>query len=268
VKQTGGHKPDIAAYFRDPSTLASSSVDFMPIFTYHRLTPPDSVSSRFDFSTEAFRSHLEIIKASGLRCVVPEDFSAEGAEVFDKSVMITFDDGYESDYSAALGLLDGFGFRAVTFITANLVNKPGYLSWEKIRELSRAGFSVQSHSLNHRFLSALGAEELLSELRQSKEMIEDRTGVKVDYVAAPGGRISPAVVRAASEAGYTGIFNSKPGYSLSQEAGILVFNRFVLKNSIGSGHFRNIARKEPLALLRESAAYSAKNLLRKALGKK
>ncbi|MBI2400605.1 MAG: polysaccharide deacetylase family protein, partial [Deltaproteobacteria bacterium] len=243
-------------------------MDFMPIFTYHRLTAPSGVNSRFDFSVDAFRSHLEILKASGLRCVVPEDLRANGAQAVENSVMITFDDGYETDYSAALGLLAGFGFRAVTFITANLVNKPGYLSWEKIKELSKAGFSVQSHSLNHRFLSALDHSELLNELRKSKEIIEDKTGVKVDYLAAPGGRVSAAVVKASAEAGYSGIFNSKPGYTLSQESGILVFNRFVLKNSIGARRFRNIANKDPLALISESAAYSAKNLIRKALGKK
>lgn len=260
-----GRGADIGAFLRDPSRLAGS-VGFMPVFTYHRLAAPGDVRSRFDFSTDAFRAHLGVLRASGLKAVVPEELAA-GAPV-EGSVMITFDDGYETDHGAALPMLASFGFRAVTFITANLVNRPGYLTWEQIRELSKAGFSIQSHSLNHRFLSTLGAEELLDELARSKKTIEDRSGVRVDYIAAPGGRYSDEVIRAAAGAGYSGVFTSRPGYSVAQRHGILVFNRFVLKNSVGPGRFRGIAERHKLSLAREAAAYSAKNLIRKALGKK
>lgn len=240
---------------------------YVPVFTYHRLTAAAEVKSRFDFSSDDFRSHLEILKKSGLKCVTPEDIRADAPDnLTSRSVIITFDDGYESDYHVALPMLDEFGFKAVTFITANLVNTPGYLTWEKIRELAKAGFSVQSHSLNHRFLTALSHGEMLEELKKSKEMIEDRAGVKVEYVSAPGGRISAAVVRAAAEAGYKGIFNSKPGYGMRQEKDISVFSRFVLKNSIGLEEFRKISEKNSFALLKASAVYSAKGLVRKALG--
>lgn len=260
-----GHGADISAYVRDPSSL-SGRAGFMPIFTYHKLVKPSEVSSRFDFSIDVFRSHIDTLKASGIKCVVPEELLS-GASV-EKSVMITFDDGYESDHDSALPMLASFGFRAVTFITASLVGRPGYLTWEKIKELSNAGFSVQSHSFNHRFLSTLGHAELLDELKRSKETIEDRTAVEVKYIAAPGGRFSPAVIEAAAKAGYSGLFNSKPGFTLAQESGILVFNRFVFKNSLTEGRFRAIARKDPFALFVEKAAYDAKNLIRKALGKK
>lgn len=245
-------------------------LDFIPVFTYHRLAGPEDIRSRFDFSSAAFLSHLEALAARRARCVVPEDIfgtASQEAAVPDNAVMITFDDGYESDYHTALPLLGRFGFKAVTFITSNLVGKPGYLTWDKIRELANSGFSVQSHSLNHRFLTTLSPAELLTELRSSKEAIEDATGSKVDYVAAPGGRYSGAVVEAAAAVGYKGIFNSKPGYTLSKDSGIYVINRFVLKNTISISGFKSISRKDPIALIKASAAYSAKNLARKALGK-
>lgn len=240
---------------------------YVPVFTYHRLTAPGQVKSRFDFSTDGFSSHLKILKEAGLKCVTPEDIGTDGPDsLTSKAVMITFDDGYESDYHIALPMLADCGFKAVTFITANLINTPGYLTWERIRELASAGFSVQSHSLNHRFLNALSFDGMLEELRKSKEMIEDKAGVRVDYVSAPGGRISAAVVRAAAEAGYKGIFNSKPGYEMRREKDIFVFSRFVLKNSIGLEEFRKISEKNSFALLKASAVYSAKDLVRKALG--
>lgn len=240
---------------------------YVPVFTYHRLTPAGQVKSRFDFSSDDFRSHLKILKEAGLKCVTPEDIRIKDPDTLtSRAVMITFDDGYESDYHVALPMLAEFGFKAVTFITANLVNTPGYLTWEKIRELARAGFSVQSHSLNHRFLNALSFDEMLEELKKSKEIIEDKAGVKVEYVSAPGGRISAAVVRAAAEAGYKGIFNSKPGYKVRQEKDIFVFSRFVLKNSIAREEFKRLSEKNSFALLKASAVYSAKDLVRKALG--
>jgi len=239
-----------------------------PIFTYHRLAAPDDVRSRFDFSSDVFMAHLDSLAASGTRCVLPESLSGTAvAAQGEKTAMITFDDGYESDFHTALPSLGKYGFKAVTFITASLVGKPGYLTWEKIRALGKAGFSVQSHSFNHRFLTTLAPAELLDELRRSKETIEDRTGGKVEFIAAPGGRVSAAVVKAAAEAGYSGIFNSKPGYAVSRESGISVFNRFVLKNTITLREFSRIAAQSPLALMKASAVYETKRLLRKALGK-
>jgi len=256
------------SYFKDLVLPDRARERFMPVFTYHKLTEPGDIRSRFDFSSGVFITHLEALAAAGMRCVVPENISGTGAQApLDKTVMITFDDGYESDYHTALPALARFGFKAVTFVTANLVGRPGYLTWDKIRELACAGFSVQSHSLNHRFLTTLGPQELSVELKKSKETIEDKVGAKVDYVAAPGGRVSGAVVRSAAEAGYAGIFNSKPGYAISRESGIFVFNRFVLKNTITLPEFGRISRQDQLALLKASAAYSAKNLIRKALGK-
>ena len=259
---------DDTSYFKEFARRDGTRGRFMPVFTYHRLSEPGDIRSRFDFSSVVFNSHLEALAAAGIRCVVPEDLSGAGAQAaMDRAVMITFDDGYESDYHTALPALARFGFKAVTFITANLVGRPGYLTWDKIRELADAGFSVQSHSLNHRFLTTLDAKELSVELKKSKEAIEDKVGAKVNYVAAPGGRVSGVVVRAAAEAGYAGIFNSKPGYAISRESSIFVFNRFVLKNTITLPEFARISRQDRLALFKASAAYSVKNLIRKTLGK-
>lgn len=237
----------------------------LPVFTYHRLMPADKVRASFDFSSETFRSHLEILKEDGLRTISTDEISKDE---IGRAVMVTFDDGYESDHHTALPILKDFGFKAVTFITVNLVDTPGYLTWGKIRDLAKSGFSVQSHCLNHSFLTAMSKKEMLNELIGSRKMIEDRTGLKVEYVSAPGGRVSDEVIEAAASAGYSGIFNSRPGYTPSKQSGILVVNRFVLKNSISPGEFRKMANADGIALMKASMVYSAKGFYRRALGKR
>ncbi|QDV06946.1 Polysaccharide deacetylase [Planctomycetes bacterium Poly30] len=79
------------------------------------------------------------------------------------------------------------------------------LDWEGVEALAAAGMDVQSHTVTHRLLPTLGAEELAHELAGSRSQLEQRLGREVRALAYPSGyaiRGQPEIVAAVEETGY------------------------------------------------------------------
>ena len=114
-----------------------------------------------------------------------------------QSLIITFDDGFESVYREAMPVLMDCGMTATVFIiagTALSVDKsaPFYgrstLTWRQIREMRECGLDIGSHTLTHPDLTKLSQDRLEAEIRDSKKVIEDESGGPVYSFAYPWGR--------------------------------------------------------------------------------
>jgi peptidoglycan/xylan/chitin deacetylase (PgdA/CDA1 family) len=80
-----------------------------------------------------------------------------------------------------------------------------FLSWDDVRELSRQGFEIGSHTASHAILSRVSSEQLENELTTSKAIIEKEIGKKCRAIAYPNGLLRDAgrtVWDAAAAAGY------------------------------------------------------------------
>jgi len=124
-----------------------------------------------------------------------------------KPVAITFDDGFRSVYESALPVLCEYGQTATVFLSTGLsrpvsgdVRLPSscgreMLSWDEIDELVAAGFELGAHTMTHPDLTSLDGEAVFREARGSKDIIEDRAGVEVDFFAYPYGWFDREVER-------------------------------------------------------------------------
>ncbi len=239
-------------------------MNFLPIFGYHRIVA-HSRRGQYDFTQQEFEKHLEIFISNNLGGITYEDFLKERKIHLKpplQSVMITFDDGYSSDFHIIYPLLQKIKFKATFFITANLVSRPGYLSWDEIRELSKAGMSIQSHSFNHVFLTKLKEPNMIDELTKSKDYIQEAINKDVHYIAVPGGRISHNVIKAAQKAGYKGVYTSKPGYNIGNYHSVTVFERFIIKNSFSYDKIAQIAQRNAAVNFKMNLIYTAKWIAR------
>jgi peptidoglycan/xylan/chitin deacetylase (PgdA/CDA1 family) len=119
---------------------------------------------------------------------------------------LSFDDAHLSWRDVVVPLLRELDVPATFFLTTGLVGQPGNLTWADCREIAAAGFPFGSHTITHRRLADLGADDVRRELTASKRQIEDELGAEVRDFAAPYGH--PAVdfgqrdVLAARVAGY------------------------------------------------------------------
>jgi peptidoglycan/xylan/chitin deacetylase (PgdA/CDA1 family) len=120
-----------------------------------------------------------------------------------RRVAITFDDGNAGQYELAYPALRARGMTATFYVTTTWVGRPGYVTWDQLREMVDAGMSVQSHTRAHPFLSELPADALRAELRESKREIDARLQQETVEIAFPGGDPPRARYRhLLAEAGY------------------------------------------------------------------
>jgi peptidoglycan/xylan/chitin deacetylase (PgdA/CDA1 family) len=161
---------------------------------------------RYILPVDNFRSQMSWLKKSGWQGLnVTEALRyPEGP-----SVCVTFDDGCETDLIAAAPVLHDFGFNATFYLTAGFIGTPGYLNESQVRDLDGKRFEVGCHSMTHPYLSDLPDAELKREVGDAKLRIEDIVGHRIDHFSCPGGRYDQRTLRAAREAGFASVANSR-----------------------------------------------------------
>ncbi len=182
------------------------------VLMYHELGAPrrrpisgQAGYVRYVIPAESFARQVHIAQAAGgVRSLAEALDSATGS-----APVITFDDGCETDLLLAAPSLLEARAMATFFVTTSNVGQTGYLSRAQVRELAALGFEVGAHGHTHRYLSDLPAEELDQEVRESRDRLQEILGARVRSMSCPGGRWSPAVARAALEAGYDFVATSE-----------------------------------------------------------
>lgn len=146
-----------------------------------------------------------------------------------KSVVVTFDDGYLSNYLYAFPSLKAFGIPATIFITTGNIDTKNHLSWEQVNEMVESGsVDFGSHCKTHGRLTDFTHEEQYNELKQSKEIIEHYTNKMCKYIAYPYGSANNEVIEIAKSVGY------EAGVVVDDKVGI-IDNSFALERYMVSG---------------------------------
>jgi len=122
-----------------------------------------------------------------------------------KSVVITFDDGYEDNYTEAFPLLQKYNFKATIYVVVNRFNKnwatdkdlnkssdelnqEKMLSNEQLKEMINSGLiEIGSHTLDHSNLPSLSKEEKEKQILESKSKLESVFSITCKSFAYPFG---------------------------------------------------------------------------------
>lgn len=206
-----------------PATLPATAVSVrVPILMYHYVDdepPPmgpyaDSLTVR----TPEFRKQLDYLAAQGYRTLTLGDVyraMAEGAPLQGKAIVITFDDGGLDNYTHAFPLLKEKGFVGTFFVITEEIGRPGYMTWDMVREMAAAGMSIQSHTAFHSDLRGTTEAKLKAELLGSRNTIEEEVGVAPYALCYPAGAYDERVMAAVRDAGYLMAVTTKPGKDLA-----------------------------------------------------
>lgn len=198
---------------KDSSRSYTMREDALVVLMYHEL----EVSGRPLYRTEQgyvryvirepdFREQMKWLQSAGIHGLsVTDGLQANTAG----GIVITFDDGCETDVTAAAPILRQAGFGATFFITVGYLGRPGYLVESQVCELSNAGFDIGCHSMTHPCLSELSEPDLHREIVEAKDRLEQMTGHPVRNFSCPGGRWSPQVADVACRAGYQSVCTSR-----------------------------------------------------------
>ena len=132
------------------------------------------------------------------------------APIPENPILLTFDDGYSDNYSAAWPILRQYGFRGTFFITTNSVG-PGMMNWDQLNDLARQRNSVSSHTVHHYDLATLSTKQQKDELSLSKKELETHLGISVQALCFPSGSYNKTTLELMPTLGYQLGFTTKPG---------------------------------------------------------
>ena len=155
--------------------------------------------SRYAVTEDAFRGHLTCLRTTGRTGLSVS--RATGGDATQPMVVITFDDGHETDLISAAPLLAEVDFSATFFVVAGFVGQQGYLDKTQLRALADLGFEIGCHSMTHAYLNELKEDQLRVEVLDAKKCLEDYIGRRVDHFSCPGGRWSRRVASMAAGGG-------------------------------------------------------------------
>ena len=197
------------------SVQAQAAFKGIPVLLYHYVGAEAPDYPYLNVATPEFSWQMKELRERGYRSVSLSDLTAymQGSPVKlpEKPVLITFDDGYEDNYTQAFPVLKQEGFRAAIFMVQSNFNRKNRLSVQQIQEMEQAGIEIGSHTRSHPNLTKLAASALEQEVGQSRRGVERLAGRPIDYFAYPGGFYNLEVLEKTAQSGYAGAFTVLPG---------------------------------------------------------
>lgn len=165
----------------------------IPVLLYHHVSDISEQSPDFEISVtpKVFDEQMKALKNAGFSAISPQqllDFMQEkNVRLPSRPIVITFDDGYEDNYTKAFPILKNYGFRATVFMVGINFDRRDRLSQTEIHEMIKAGWTIGSHSVTHPDLNELSREDIEKEIVNSQAKAEKMTDKHTDFFAYPGG---------------------------------------------------------------------------------
>jgi len=200
------------------------------VLLYHRVS--DDVRDNLTVGVEQFERQMALLRA---RCdVLSIDEVAAMRDVPRTRrplVCVTFDDGYLDNYVHAAPILQRHRVPAAFFVATRIVGSTRpfphdvrrgndvvpVMSWQQLREMVRAGFTIGSHSATHIDCASEPEDVVERELRESLDDLRRELGLREAMFAYPyGGRqnMTPARLELVKQAGYTACLSAYGGTNL------------------------------------------------------
>ncbi len=185
-------------------------VTWVPILMYHYIrsmpaNSPDVVGRDLSVSPQRFQEQMEWLAKNGYQSISLDQLYERiknNRPIPARSVVLTFDDGYEDFYTEAWPVLKRYRYTATAYIINHKVGTRGYTSWSQIRQLSAAGITIGAHTLDHVDLAIVDKQAAHGQIVESKRGLEAAIGVPVNHFAYPAGRYNRDTARLVEGAGF------------------------------------------------------------------
>ena len=188
--------------------------DAVPILMYHAISPPPPGAALPGlFVPEAeFEQQMKWLEDNGYHGVtVGQVYAAwnDGEPIAENPVVISFDDGLQSQYVGARPMLDHLGWPGVLNLELDHLDQ-GELTDKQVSDLVDAGWELDSHTFSHPDLTQAGVD-LDREIADSRTELQQKFGVAVDFFCYPAGAYDDTVIQAVQDAGYLGATTTNEG---------------------------------------------------------
>ena len=159
----------------------------VPVLMYHAVGDDCWGEEHLFVRPAELEQQLQYLSENGYETIFFEDLAH--LERYEKPVILTFDDGYDDNYTLLLPLLQKYHMKATIFMIAGDIGGPHKLTQPQLRELTQSGLvSIQSHGWSHKNMAAMGWPALVCELLRSKLALTLACGRVPTAVSYPNGK--------------------------------------------------------------------------------
>src|SRR5213080_1267492 len=233
---TAGGSPGVAPVAASPK-ITKPVVDQTAqtiIFCYHLLVDKVRYPGT-EITPAAFEAQMKQLKDAGITVISMQDLLAwkRGEKnIPPRCAVISFDDGWKSQYEVAWPIMKKFGYPFTMLIYTEGVRGGslgggGAITWEQLAEMRDNGVDIQAHSATHQdlreghtiTLASPGGKKtrtkltgpqyeqwVQNEVVGCKQLLEQRLGIKINCFAVPFGNYNEHVKELARNARYEAMF--------------------------------------------------------------
>jgi peptidoglycan/xylan/chitin deacetylase (PgdA/CDA1 family) len=196
-----------------------AAVTSIPILMYHNIAhPPRELKlwRNLYVPPKSFQRQMWLLHRLGYQGLsMSEAMPYLRGEKQGRVAVITFDDGYEDNFTAAMPVLKHFGFSATCYVVSNRIGsfnlwdadtlgvRKQLMNTGQLREWVNSGLEIGAHTRNHLYLTRCEDIQLIDEIHGSKCDLEALLGVSVTQFCYPYGGVDKRVAQAVRQAGYS-----------------------------------------------------------------
>jgi peptidoglycan/xylan/chitin deacetylase (PgdA/CDA1 family)/glycosyltransferase involved in cell wall biosynthesis len=205
----------------------------IPVLCYHGLVSDDKQHENCGIHVPVFlfRQHMAYLLRKGYTPITFRDL--ENINRLDRSkryVILSFDDGYENNYTLLYPILKEFGYTCTIFLVAGAVTNTWdqtsetsiavpLLKDKQIREMSSYGIEFGAHSCSHPHLTHLSPEQAKKEIVDSKKLLVETFGMPFETFAYPYGDVNEEIAGMVADAGFK--------YGIATDSGPLALSDYL-----------------------------------------
>ena len=181
----------------------------IPVLLYHNFVDvvPNEDADGFNYinTPQSFEENIKVLLENGYTIISMKDLNDANnfkSELPSKPILITFDDGYYSNYEYIYPILKKYSVKVSIFVITDKVGKEidgiKYLGWNECLEMQKSGLvEIFSHSKRHIFYDRFSTRTIRDDVNESYKIIEKELGNKDFKVFAyPYGAYTNETVKA------------------------------------------------------------------------
>ncbi len=206
------------------TAIGTPGTEPVPILMYHVINPPPP-GAKFPglyVPPEEFAAQMRALATAGFHAVTMDQMLANWTRGTPlpggKPIVVSFDNGYQSQLTQALPVLRRLGWVGVENIQlTGLPPSQGGLSRAQVSELVGAGWELDTQGISHADLISLAPAALREQVAVAREEVRRRYRVPVNWFCYPSGHYNATVIAEVKAAGYVGSTTVVPGWARHDE---------------------------------------------------
>ena len=149
------------------------------------------------------------------------------------TVVVTFDDGYEDNYTFAYPVLKKYQLPATIFVIVDAIDEAGYLKQRQLKEMLASGIiTIGSHTLSGEYLPGQTKGKLKQQVESSKQILKAKLSEDIEFFCYPIGGFTSQIQELLKKSGYLAACTTNRGTAQTPlNNDIYAFKRIKIKDS-------------------------------------